>query len=83
MPYRFELSDECRATYRKIDCTPINFVPSSKTRVGVAALGCSVHGNNFKGTAPMRDAIRRATGGFAFEYDSTGGFIARRLCSGE
>jgi len=76
VPYRFELSDECRATYRKIDCTPINFVPSSKTRVGVAALGCSVHGNNFKETAPMRDAIRRATGGLAFEYDSTGGFIA-------
>ena len=59
MPYRFELSDECRATYRKIDCTPINFVPSSKTRVGVAALGCSVHGNNFKETAPMRDANKK------------------------
>ncbi|MDA9261625.1 hypothetical protein N9P82_01005 [bacterium] len=42
----------------------------------MAALGCSVHGNNFKETAPMRDAIRRATGGLAFEYDSTGGFIA-------
>ena len=74
-PYKFELSDEHRATNRKIDWTPINLVPSSKVRVAVAAPLCSGQGTRFKGTPPMRDAIRTATGGAAVEYDSTGGFI--------
>ena len=74
-PYKFELSDEHRATNRKIVRTPINLVPSSKVRVAVAAPLCSGQGTRFKGTPPMRDAIRTATGGAAVEYDSTGGFI--------
>ena len=79
-PYKFALLDERRAINRKIECTPNNFVPSSKVRVAVAGLRCSVQGTRFKGTPPMRDAISTATGGAAFQYDSTGGFMTR-LCA--
>ena len=72
VPYKFALLDERRAINRKIECTPNNFVPSSKVRVAVAGLRCSVTGMCFNGTPPMRDAISTATGGAAFQYDSTG-----------